>query len=122
MKKILIVEDEVDILETIIDSLELEYEPDELKVVTADNGEHALQILPEHDSFDIVITDLNMPKIDGAQLIKSMKEKKYEAKYILFTGHGYLDDNEELKGLEITSIVSKPFIDKLLEEIRTLLS
>ena len=63
MKTILVVDDEIDILETIIDTLDIEFE-DAIVVDRAMNGVEALKLFQEK-SFDLVITDLNMPEMNG---------------------------------------------------------
>ena len=41
----------------------------------AENGRQALKILEEKDDIDIIITDLNMPVMDGIDFIKSIKNR-----------------------------------------------
>lgn len=68
-KRILVVDDEVDILELIKVNLELEG----FKVITAENGLQAIEILKK-EKMDLVILDVMMPEINGYQVCQYIKE------------------------------------------------
>lgn len=68
---ILLVEDEKDLQENIKDILEIH----EFKVMTADNGVIALQLL-EEEIFDIVVSDVMMPEMDGFELLSKVRNDK----------------------------------------------
>lgn len=73
IKKILIVEDDSDLLDLYVDLLEGEG----YKVTTAENGEEALNILKqEKEGFDLLLTDEIVPKIQGTELIRIIDESK----------------------------------------------
>ena len=84
MKTILVVDDEIDILETIIDTLDIEFE-DAIVVDRAMNGVEALKLFQEK-SFDLVITDLNMPEMNGIDFSIEVKQLNKEMPIIVFTG------------------------------------
>lgn len=65
--KLLIVEDKKDLLDLITFNLEMRG----LEVITASNGLEALELLDE--SIDAVLTDVNMPEMDGFELLKQIK-------------------------------------------------
>jgi CheY-like chemotaxis protein len=68
-RKILIVDDEMDMLELLKRSLE----PDlNCKVETALSGKHALQLL-KSKIFDLVLADIKMPGMDGLELLELIK-------------------------------------------------
>ena len=54
-------------------------------VQTASSGEEALHIL-EHTDFDIILTDLVMPGIDGSELIRRVKERRPNQDIVMVTG------------------------------------
>ena len=60
------------------------------EVVEASNGREGLEHF-NHHSFDLVITDLNMPEIDGLVLASSIKEKSPHTPIVMITGD-HLDD------------------------------
>src|SRR4051812_19702756 len=70
MYKVLIVEDSKTSREFIVAAAEA---VDGLETVTARNGFEALKLLPRH-RFDLIITDINMPDINGLELINFVKK------------------------------------------------
>lgn len=60
-------------------------------IVTADHGEDALNKL-NNEPFDLVLTDLRMPKMGGGQLLQIMSERYPDIPKIVLTGHGTNDD------------------------------
>ncbi len=83
---ILVVDDDEDILELI----ERHLSNKGYEVVTAYDGEQALPLL-EKVKFDLVITDLKMPKIDGMEVLSRVKEKDPNIEVVILTGHGTMD-------------------------------
>jgi CheY-like chemotaxis protein len=69
--KLLFVEDEDDLLSIISEALE-KLSAD---FFTASNGVEALEILEQNQDIDIVITDINMPYMNGLEMIKKNKRK-----------------------------------------------
>lgn len=55
------------------------------EVVTASSGEEALHVL-EREDFDIIVTDLVMPGIDGTQLVQRIKERRADQEIVMVTG------------------------------------
>jgi len=83
---ILVVDDDEDILNLIERHLSLKgYE-----VITAYDGEQALSLI-DKVKFDLVITDLKMPKIDGMELLRRVKEKDPTVEVVILTGHGTME-------------------------------
>ncbi len=80
--KILIVDDE----KFIRDSLELFLQEEGYKTDTAADGEEALRKISS-ESFDVVITDLNMPKLDGIELIRKAANIAPESYFIIMTAY-----------------------------------
>jgi len=61
---------------------------DDLKVITAQNGEEALTILDGRDDVDCVVSDFKMPRLDGLELLRAVRERWPDLPFILFTGQG----------------------------------
>ncbi len=116
MSKILLVDDEPDILEFLKYNLELEgYE-----ITTALNGKEALEKLTE--STDLVILDLMMPILDGFEVIERMKKDSRfkEIPVIFLTAKN--GEISEIKALELGAIdyIQKPISPKkLLARVKT---
>ena len=80
------------------------------QIVTAANGAEAVAVYRSFASqIDLVITDFNMPVMDGVQAILRIRMTKPDAKFICMTG------NPEGCGLEGVVLLNKPFsVEKLL--------
>ncbi len=104
--KILIVDDELKtagILKSQIEQLA------EVKCTLCDSGSEALKILEEHD-YELVITDKNMPDMDGLMLAKSIKERYPDIILILISGYPDLDDlTNAINDCGISYYISKPW-------------
>lgn len=87
--RILIVEDEY-ITRTFLTSIINWEEYDMTLVGVAKDGIEALEIIKK-DNIDIVITDLKMPKMDGNELIKELKNKKFDGKIIVLSNYNDFD-------------------------------
>ncbi|HUT12266.1 MAG TPA: sigma-54 dependent transcriptional regulator [Thermoguttaceae bacterium] len=103
--KILVVDDEKMKRVTLADDLSTQgYE-----VVTADDGEQAWNHL-EADRFDVVVTDLKMPKLDGIELLKRIKQGPLaDMEVIMMTAYGSIPVAVEAVKLGAFDFLTKPF-------------
>lgn len=88
-RQILIVDDEPEIREIIRENLETEF-PDKLVIQEVGNGHDALQRI-QRQKYDLVITDIRMPKKDGVSLINStanMAPAIKPRRFVVVSGHG----------------------------------
>src|SRR5688572_28987658 len=84
------------------------------EVVQADTGEKALELL-DLFAFDIVITDLRMPGIDGARVIESAVERYPGIVAIVITGYGTVKDAVDAIKRGASDFIAKPFqFDELM--------
>lgn len=118
--KILVVDDSVSVRKLISMSLAgAGYE-----VVEAGDGEEGLQILAEKGA-DLIVTDLNMPKVSGIDLIRSvrsMPEKKF-LPIIMLTTEAEQDKKLQAKEAGATAWIIKPFQpEKLISLVSMILS
>jgi two-component system nitrogen regulation response regulator NtrX len=103
MKKILVVDDEQNIRETLKDVLGDEgYE-----VIVADNGKNALDII-EHHYVDVMLLDLWLPEIGGMDVLKSVKERFPGLQTIIISGHGTIDTAVRATKMGAFDFVEKP--------------
>ena len=110
MLKVAIVEDDINMRK----SLELSLK-DEFELYTFKNPVDALKKLDE--SFDVIVTDINMPKMDGIEFIK---QTPFPANFIIITGNATLNRAVETLRLGVKDFITKPFeIDTLITAIKS---
>ena len=91
------------------------------EVVQADSGERALELL-EQFAFDIVITDLRLPGIDGARVIEAARDRYPSIVAIVITGFGTVKDAVDAIKRGASDFVEKPIqFDKLLRVLQNAL-
>ncbi|TLG72031.1 response regulator transcription factor [Culicoidibacter larvae] len=103
MYKILVVEDEQNVQELIVEFLTSQ----NYEVSSAANGMEAWELFKEKN-YDLVITDIMMPKMDGYQLVQLIRSKS-EIPVIMLTALG--EENHQVRGfdLEVDDYITKPF-------------
>jgi len=105
MKKILVVDDEAPIRNFLQKGLP---RTGEFSVEVAQNGKEAIEKI-EADIFDLVLTDLMMPEMDGMELLKTIKGTRPEMPVIIITGHGSIDNAVEAMKVGANDYITKPF-------------
>ena len=103
-KKILVVDDE-DSLRTVLSS---ELAGEGYEVETAADGDEAMEVV-QAKTFDLVLLDIKMPKVDGFEVLKFLKSKYPNIKVIMLTGFADLKNAIESKKLGAEDFVSKPY-------------
>lgn len=93
-KKILIIEDEKPLLR----ALELKLTHEGFLVDVLPNGEGLISLL-EKEEFSLIICDLIMPKIDGFQVLKTLKEKEINIPVVVLTNLGQEEDEKRARML-----------------------
>ncbi len=109
MSKILLVDDDTSLL----DALALSFEDEGFDVLTAPDGDQALVVvLNEHP--DVIISDVNMPNLDGFSFCRRLREGGNDVPLILLTSRD--NDIDEALGLELGAddYVAKPFSTRVL--------
>jgi DNA-binding NtrC family response regulator len=88
------------------------------EVVQADTGEKALQLL-EQFAFDVVVTDLRMPGVDGTHVIQAALERYPGIVGIVITGYGTVRDAVDAIKRGAADFVAKPFqFDELMHVLQ----
>ena len=104
-KRILLVDDEEQVLFVVSESLgKLGAEAE---IITAGNGEEALEKIKE-SFFDLVITDLKMPKMDGVKLTEAIKAYSPETQVIWMTAFGNNTIKAKAQTMDVRHFLSKP--------------
>jgi CheY-like chemotaxis protein/cytidylate kinase len=112
--KVLLVDDEQEFVLTLSERLQSR----NLESAIAFDGEQALQII-ETDAPDVMILDINMPGINGLEVLRRVKQAKPFTEVIILTGHG--SEKEETRAAELGAFayLTKPVnIDVLAETMK----
>jgi DNA-binding response OmpR family regulator len=88
------------------------------------NGQLAYDaFLARKGQYDLVITDVQMPLMDGMELVQRLKETHPDLPILVMTGYGEGELEGRLESLGNCQIVGKPFrLDDLMERIRLLIA
>lgn len=119
-KKILVVDDEPQV----VDTIKARLEANNYEVVTGYDGMEALN-MARNKNPDLVILDLMLPKLDGYQVCRMLKFDKKLSKIpiIMLTGLGKKEDREWGERVKVDAYITKPFnVEELLKKIEFLLS
>jgi PAS domain S-box-containing protein len=109
MNRILLVDDEPDILRVLSISLRA----DGYQVRTAGGGEEALAIFAR-ETPELVITDIKMPGMNGIEVLREVKNINPETEVIIITGHGDIDSAIEALQYGASDFINKPVRDQQL--------
>ena len=110
MADILVVDDDDVIRETLDELLSANY-----SVQTADTAEEALSKL-EAQRFDVVLTDISMPGLNGTELLERVVEKYPGTPVIIISGHSDQEHAQGLIGRGAFDYLLKPFRLEVVED------
>lgn len=117
MFNILVVEDDKNLRKLITTYLQR----NKYNTYEATNGEEALNVL-DQSYIDLIISDIMMPKMDGYELIKSLREAKYDVPILIITAKSEIEDKKEGFLLGADDYMVKPInIEEMLLRVQVLL-
>src|SRR5262245_36814034 len=105
-EKLLVVDDDALIRRSLAEVLRLEG----YQVLEASTGAEAIRIVGAHAP-NLVVTDFNMPEVDGLQLLRELRARKPDLPVILVTGYGTVEQAVEAMKAGAWDYVSKPILD-----------
>lgn len=120
MKKILIVDDEPNIVMT----LEYTFKKNNFEVYIARDGEEALEIL-KNEIPDVIILDIMMPKVDGYETLNQIKadSRLEHCKVIFLTAKNKEKEIEKGLSMGIDDYITKPFsIKNIIDKVNKLIT
>jgi two-component system cell cycle sensor histidine kinase/response regulator CckA len=89
------------------------------QVLAAANGREALEIYKTNGDIDLLFTDVVMPEVGGAALLRELRQMGSEVKAVAVTGHIIAEDMDHLKQAGVASVIHKPYdVDILADVIR----
>jgi PAS domain S-box-containing protein len=117
---ILVVDDEPSILSV----TQMILEGKGYRAATASDGPEALAIFAQQmNSVHVVLTDINLPHLDGISVIRAMKKMKPDGVFVASSGQGQHPRDSELRGLGVANILTKPYdTQDLLRTLREALT
>lgn len=118
-KKVLVVDDEIHIVHVVA----IKLRNNGYEVISAENGVQALEFV-QAEKPDIVVTDFQMPIMNGLELIEKLRQDKATEflPVILLTARGFAVTDEQRQQLQVSAVLSKPFSPKeLLRSIEDIL-
>jgi two-component system response regulator FlrC len=116
---VLIVEDDPSLRDVLGETLRLE----NYDVVTAENGEHALEILQTNNEIALLLSDVKMHPMDGHDLLKNCKTKYPELPFVLMTAYGTVENAVHAMHVGAADYLVKPFeSDALIEMVTRFIS
>ncbi len=107
---LLIIDDE----ELIVDRVSILLEDLADKILTASNGKEGLQVLDTNE-VNCVLCDINMPVMNGIELIKQVRGKGNNVPFIFYTGHGSQSLMLEVVKYGAFDFLNKPALENLEE-------
>ncbi len=108
MAKILVVDDETDLEVLIKQKFRQKIRAQEYEFVFAINGVKALEQLEQHQDVDVVLSDINMPEMDGLTLLTKLSEQNGLLKSVIVSAYGDMDNIRTAMNRGAYDFITKP--------------
>ena len=120
--KLLVVDDEDDVAPMFRQSMRRDVRRGKYELLFAGSGLEALECLDREPNVDLVITDINMPEMDGLELLGRLSERSYDLRSVVLSAYGDMKNIRTAMSLGAVDFVTKPVdFDDMKETIeRTL--
>jgi len=112
IEKVLVIDDE-EIMRRFVQEF---LERIDIEVYAAESGQRGIEYLKQ-EPFDLVITDMKMPKVTGLDVLKKVKEIAPETLVVVVTAYGSIDNAVEAMRLGAFNYLLKPFSPDIIETI-----
>jgi len=113
-EKVLLIDDEMEFLDTLSERMRLRG----MNVNTAENAEAAVSAIDDSD-YDAIVLDLQMPDMNGIEMLKVIRQSHPDMQVILLTGQATLEAGIEAMKLGAMDFMEKPAnIDTLTDKIK----
>lgn len=104
-KKILIVDDEKDILHLLSNAISRKFQ---VEIITAENLNDAQGKIAKYQP-DLALLDLNLPDGEGFELVPILKKEKPTAKFAIVTAYNQMQEHRKSQELGAVRLIGKPF-------------
>src|SRR5690606_32813469 len=115
MTKILVVDDEEDLKVLIKQRFRQKIRQNDYEFIFAANGRPALEQLLEHPDVDMVLSDINMPEMDGLTLLTKLAEQNSLLKSVIVSAYGDMENIRTAMNRGAFDFITKPIDFKDLE-------
>jgi DNA-binding response OmpR family regulator len=86
------------------------FESPRYQVTSAQDGNDALsQLAADPNTYDVVITDNNMPNVSGVELVQKLRERSFAGKIMVLSAHLSSDLRKAYKEMAVDAMIDKPF-------------
>lgn len=119
MINIIVLDDELDVLDAIMTNLSLFLKESKFSLFEHTNPLTALAELKENPIYSILITDLNMPFMNGKELIRELRKFNSTIEIFVFSGNINNDLKNDLNDYRVNKLVEKPNLNELVEVINS---
>ncbi|MGK7902657.1 MAG: response regulator [Hormoscilla sp.] len=116
-RKIIVVDDERLIFKLFKMYFREKIKAKEYEFIFASNGKEALEKLQTDSEIDMMLTDINMPEMDGLTLLAKMNEIKMNIKTVVLSAYGDVENMTKATDLGAFDFLNKPIDFKQLENI-----
>ncbi len=124
--KIMVVDDEVDLELLIKQKFRQKIRERKYEFLFAENGRSALEKLSENQDVDLVLSDINMPEMDGLTLLSRINELKNLQRTVIISAYGDMDNIRAAMNLGAFDFITKPIdfedlqltVEKTLRDVR----
>ena len=106
--KILVVDDEPDLEALILQKFRRQIRKGELTFVFAQDGEDALEVLGQQPDVDVVLSDINMPRMDGLTLLRNLATFDDKLRAIIVSAYGDMTNIRKAMNLGAFDFLRKP--------------
>ena len=128
MIKILVVDDEVDIQSLFVQAFRRKIYNKEWDFVFSENGKEALKLLKNSPDIDLVLSDINMPEMDGLTLLSEIKNSEINVRTVIISAYGDMKNIRTAMNRGAFDFITKPMdfddvrttIEKTIEHIKVL--
>jgi DNA-binding NtrC family response regulator len=111
-EKVLLVDDEEEFVETLAERMRSRG----MEVATSNSGRDALELV-EDEPYDVVVLDLQMPGMDGIEVLERIKRRQPDIQVVLLTGHATVEKGVEAIKRGALEFLEKPIDISTLSEV-----
>jgi len=107
IKKVLLIDDDIDVLDLIVERFKSENEGQNIAIVAVDTAIKALAVM-KNTHFDAIVTDLHMPGMNGSEFVTKVRESGSVVPILMLTAYIAKADKDQVIASGVDVILQKP--------------